>query len=268
MNARTLLATCAGLTAIASCSTPLIHYCGLDESCEPPTETDGGGTARYELGGPDGGAMYVDDDLVVAVNGSEVHSDVGTGAGDLAPITLAVVPGDVVTVSFFNTSGASKGHADVWLSGTGVAAHQVHAGLTGVGSSYPADAIQPFDIAAFRVPGPGGVAEHECLPDLALNRAAWQASPNLVVHTATTKDYFATWTVNQHDYHFTPDCDGWVSDVFIASGGATATVRWNMITNQLETFPVSKQPYDGTAAATHAIQTLFPPGDLGLLTIH
>jgi hypothetical protein len=261
VNARIVV----GLATIAACSTPEIHYCGPGESC---ARTDSGGSASHVLRGPDGGAFYVDDDVVVTVNAIEVHSDRGTGGGDIGPITFEAVPGDVVTVSFFDTAGVSKGHEDLWLAGPGVAAHQVHARLVGVGSSYPADAIQPFDIAVFRVPAPGGVAEHECLPEVALNQAAWQTSPNLVVHTATTRDYHATWTVNQHDYRFTPDCDGWISDVFIAPGGAYATVRWNMITNQLETYPVSGQVYDGTAGATYAVQTLFPPGDLGLLAIH
>ena len=226
------------------------------------------GAAAYRVGGPSGSAIYVDDDVVITVNGTQVFSDVGNGAGDIDPISLAVVPGDIVTMSFFDTAGVSKAHADLWLSGPGVAPHQVHARLLGAGSSYPADTIQPFDIAVFRIPAPGNTAQHECLPDVTLNRAAWHPSPNLVVHKATTKDYHTTWTVNQHQYRFTPDCDGWISDVFIAPGGFWATVRWNTITNQLETYPVSGQTYNGMAGAMYAVQTLFPPGDLGLLTIH
>jgi hypothetical protein len=131
--------------------------------------------------------------------------------------------------------------------------------------------VQPFDIVVFKVPAPGRTAQKQCLPDMPLDTAHWTVSSNLVIHTMTTKIYDATWTLNNHEYKYTPDCNGWVTDSFTATDGSTAIVSWNTITNQLKTSAASGHPYNATvakAAAQYAVQTLFPPGDLGLLTIN
>jgi hypothetical protein len=225
----------------------------------------------FTIGGPDGGPLYVDDDLVVALNGTTAYSDVGKGYGDRAPLTLTTAAaGDWVTMIFFDTRGGGRGHSEVQLIGPSVAMQSVGAALTGVGSSYPADSQQPFDILVFQLPPPGGTAAHGCLPDIPLSTRTWPTISNLTIHVATTKAYHVTWAVGPVDHNYTPDCDGWVADVFISSAGSWATVRWNTITHRLQTLAVAGHPYDAniaTSAAAWAVQTIFPAGDMGLLSI-
>jgi hypothetical protein len=232
--------------------------------------SDAPGSAPFALGGSSLGKLYVDDDLVVSVNGVTAYSDVGKGWGDRAPFTITGSAGDWVIMSFFDTRGGGRGHAEVWLGGPGVTTQSVGASFSGAGSSYPVDTIQPFDILVFQLPGPGGTAVRGCLPDIALNTATWPHIANLAIHQATTKVYHVTWAVGGKDYNFAPDCNGWVGDVFIAPGDQWATVRWNTITHQLETYQVSGHAYDANiarAAAGWAVQSLFPAGDMGLLAI-
>jgi hypothetical protein len=234
----------------------------------------------FVVSGPSGGPLYVDDDLVIFVNGKQAYSDVGHGASTRQPITLDAVPGVEVQIFFYDTFGVARGHDEVWLSGPGVPLQKLYglawwgnpavqvSSFYGVGTSYPAQPNQPFDIVAFQVPAPGQTATQQCLPDLTLDRSHWNVSPNLAIHTTTTKAYDATWTVNNHEYQYTPDCNGWIGDVFFNSDQSWATVQWNTITNQLITHSVSGHPYSDAVArsATRwAVSTLFPPGDMGLL---
>jgi hypothetical protein len=241
-----------------NCGTCLTGSCGANNQCTGP----------YVVGGPSVGALYVADDLVVSVNGTQVYSDLGHGPGNRTPLTLSVVPNDQVIMSFYDTIGGSKDHDQVWLSGPGVALQMLEAGFAGAGSSYPADALQPYDILVFTVPAAGGAAALGCLPDVPLNTATWTLSPYLVINQATTKVYNVTWTVDSHVYNYTPDCNGWINDDFIASDGSWATVWWNTITHEMQTYPVSGQTYNAMTDAQWAVSTTFPAGDLGLLTIH
>ena len=228
-------------------------------------------SGSYVLSGPAGGALYVDDDLTVSVNGTQVYGDIGHGAANRNPISFNAAAGDTVQVSFFDTFGVDRGHSTVWLSGSGVALQQVDAAFSGgPGETYPAEAKQPYDIVVFQVPAAGQTVTMECLPSVTLDTSHWTISPDLQVHTATTKAYDVTWTVDSHDYNYTPDCNGWVGDVFISGANEWATVEWNTITNELRTSAVSGQAYSPTIArdcAQWAVNTTFPAGDMGLLTV-
>jgi hypothetical protein len=239
----------------------------LDMAESPDAAT---GLVTWTLSSQSGGAFYVDDDAVVTVDGTQVFSNKGAGATGISPITFQAKAGSTVTMSFFNDFGGAKSHDAVWLSASGITSQQVSPVFDGVGTSYPDDAIQPFYISVFTLPAPGQTATPGCLPDVALNTANWSSHPDLVIHTMTTAAYDATWTVDNHDYQYTPDCNGWVGDDFISTGNEWAYVQWNVITNELRTSVATGHPYNDTIAkscADYAVQTLYPPGDLNMLTI-
>ena len=238
--------------------------------------TDGGTVVHPADGGnPDGvyilnagsvdAGISLDDTLMVYVNGTHVATANASG-GSVAPVSFDAAVGDRVVVEFFDAHGGPKAHAAVYLSGAHIATQQVKASFSGVGS-YPADTVQPYDVAPFEIPASGKTATIDCLPSIALNTAPWTLSPNLQIRTATTLAYDLTWTVNNHLYNYTPDCQGWVTDVFIANDGSWANVGWNTITHALRTSAVSGHTYSATADAQYAVQTLYPGGDLNLLTI-
>src|SRR5262245_28992942 len=110
--------------------------------------------------------MYFDDDVIVSVDAPQSSDDAGRRSGSREPLKLTVAPGAIVTMSFFDTYGVSKAHAEIWLSGPGVAPQQVGEALFGAGSSYQADTVQPFDILVFKIPATGQTAERQCLPEV------------------------------------------------------------------------------------------------------
>jgi hypothetical protein len=76
-------------------------------------------------GNPEGTAPFdVDDDIVVSVEGTEVHRSTTTGASK-APISFPARVGDALTVALFDTYGGCLRSSDVWLSGPGISATRV-----------------------------------------------------------------------------------------------------------------------------------------------
>lgn len=88
-----------------------------DAASTPPT---------YVLAGnPEGTApFHVDDDVVVRVNGTEVHRSTA-GSADHGPIAFPARKGDDLKVDLFDTYGGCLDNADVWLSGPGIAPTRV-----------------------------------------------------------------------------------------------------------------------------------------------
>jgi hypothetical protein len=222
------------------------------------------------------GGLYVDDDVLVSVNGVEVFRDWNRANGAVSPIFTAV-PGDTVTMKFYDTVGGARQHNEIWLNGPGLVPHRVAEGFSGSMTNYRAQPNQPFSLVSFVIPSQG-TAVLSCLPEEPLDVASWSRNSALTVHEATTKRYRARWGVagsNDHgtwpaEYDFTADCQGWVQDVFVAGSGAWAVVQWNTITNRMRTYPVSGHPYNpsvASACARHAISTLFPAGEIASLQI-
>lgn len=76
-------------------------------------------------GNPEGTAPFVvDDDVVVRVNGTEVHRS-RNGYEAHAPVAFKAKKGDALEVDLFDTYGVCLQNADVWLSGPGIAATRV-----------------------------------------------------------------------------------------------------------------------------------------------
>jgi hypothetical protein len=76
-------------------------------------------------GNPEGTAAFdVDDDIVVSVNGAEVHRSTTPGASK-APVSFSARVGDDLTVSLFDTYGGCLRNSDVWLSGPGISPTRV-----------------------------------------------------------------------------------------------------------------------------------------------
>lgn len=230
--------------------------------------------STYQLGGKseDGvapGSLYIDDDVVILVNDKEVVRET-TGFGTRPPFRLKAVPGDVVTMRFFDTLGGARGHAEVWLAGPNTPPQRVAQEFGRPSSDYPAQPRQPFDIAVFTIPKAGESSTPGCLPDEPLDTASWPAVSALTVREATTKRYRARWSVSAHEYDFTADCDGWISDTFVTGAGKTGWVGWNTVTNEIRVSRAGGDAFDATigrAAAEYAKKTLFPAADMSSLKI-
>jgi hypothetical protein len=107
-----------------------------------------------------------------------------------------------------------------------------------------------------------------CIATTTIDTSSWTLSPNLVIDLATTTHYTCDWLVDNHTYDYTT-CDGWISDVFISTGGS-AVVGWNLVTNAMYTQQWNGNPYSpsiATSAAQWAVATTFPGGDLSNLSI-
>src|SRR5690606_12236168 len=63
--------------------------------------------------------FWVDDDVVVHVNGAQLHRSTA-GSASHAPVTFAARLGDDLTVELFDTHGVCLRNDDVWLSGPGI----------------------------------------------------------------------------------------------------------------------------------------------------
>jgi hypothetical protein len=135
----------------------------------------------------------------------------------------------------------------------------------------------PFDIVVFQIPSPGGIAARGCMPLETLDYSWWPRSTYLAVQEATTQRYRSSWRVvatNPYgtwpsDYDLPADCRGWVNSIFV-TGAGWASVYWNTVTNQLRTTPVAGHAYNDTIArscAQHSVNTLFPAGDMSMLSI-
>ena len=113
---------------MAACS------CRFQNCCAPGCNfrNDGDCTAPVYTIGENAslGALYADDDVVVQLNGSEVFRDYGTGAGRVA-ISFPALPGDWVTMRFYDTVGYGKAHGEIWLGATSLPAVKVFDGLNG-----------------------------------------------------------------------------------------------------------------------------------------